>query len=153
MAKVLPKETAQDGKDDDLQILHPDMDIKINGEALTVREYGFVEGLRLRPLIKPILAAITELFDSGAEVTVDHVLGLLADHYETALQLVAVSIDRDMAWMESLGDKEGQELMMVWWAVNGPFFVRSVKRAKLAQALTRSRQNDPESAGGTSTQP
>ncbi|MEH6784109.1 MAG: DUF6631 family protein [Alcanivorax jadensis] len=153
MAKVVPKNTSQDEKDDDLQILHPDMDIKINGEALTVREYGFVEGLRLRPLTKPILEAFTVLFDSGEEITVDHVLGLLADHYETALQLVAASIDRDMAWMEDLNDKDGQELLMVWWAVNGPFFVRSVKRAKLAQALTRSRQSDPESAGVTSTPP
>ena len=80
-------------------------------------------------------------------------LGLLADHHETALQLVAASIDRDMAWMEGLNDKDGQELLMVWWAVNGPFFVRSVKRAKLAQALTRSRQSGPESAGVTSTPP
>ncbi|MDF5999802.1 hypothetical protein P4050_15915 [Pseudomonas aeruginosa] len=40
---------------DDLQILHPEREIEVAGRKLTVREYGFVEGLRLRPMIQPLL--------------------------------------------------------------------------------------------------
>ncbi|MCO1335467.1 hypothetical protein MO867_14100 [Microbulbifer sp. OS29] len=151
MAKKLEKkETAE--SQDDLEILHPERTLNIAGEKITVREYGFVEGLRLRSLSAPFLKALHQVMSSSQELSLEAVLDIIADHHEITLQLMAVAIDREVEWLHSLNDTEGNLLMMTWWAVTGPFFLRSVQQRRIAE-LVADRAQKTAPAGETSTPP
>ena len=60
---VKPEKPAEPGADD-LQVLHPERSPIIAGRQVTVREYGFIEGLGLRPLAQPFL---DELHERGGD--------------------------------------------------------------------------------------
>ncbi|WP_336175029.1 DUF6631 family protein [Alloalcanivorax xenomutans] len=158
MGKVLPPKpdapapSNQDNPDEDLEKLHPERELTLQGEQITVREYGFVEGLRLKPFAKPFLDDMEGLM-SGKALTLPDVLGLIETHHEIILELIAQSIDRDMDWMRGLSSMEGEVLMMTWWMVNGPFFMRSVQNRRIAEMASEHAQRSQRSAGPTSTAP
>ncbi|MCP4469008.1 MAG: hypothetical protein GY942_26850 [Aestuariibacter sp.] len=153
MAKKVPapkaKNKVADKGEKDLATLHPDQTITLAGRKLTVREYGFVEGLQLRGLTQPIIDALYEaVADRGDPPELEEILGILSAFSDTLVQLMAISADVDEDWVHQLTQGDGYTLMMVWWSVNGPFFIRRVfnrKTAKLAVERLR--------AGQTSTPP
>ncbi|MFU4637262.1 hypothetical protein ACM71F_30855, partial [Pseudomonas aeruginosa] len=59
MGRKVERETqpapATDPGADDLQILHPERTLEVQGRMVTMREYGFVEGLKLRATMQPFL--------------------------------------------------------------------------------------------------
>ena len=134
---------------DDLEVLHPEREVTIAGRKLVVREYGFVEGLQLRPLYKPIIDSLKPALAEGELPELEDVLDLLAVHANALPDLIAASCDQPVEWVaRHLGLEAGHNLMLVWWGVNGPFFVRSAAGQLLSErvrALGR--------AGATSTQP
>ncbi|WP_286806195.1 MULTISPECIES: DUF6631 family protein [unclassified Marinimicrobium] len=148
MAKRVDKKPAQDSAPDgadDLAILHPEHTLTVGGEKVTVREYGFVEGLRLRPKYQPLLDALYDIMVGERAPELDAVEAVLAEQLDTTLDLIAVAADVDRSFIEDLSNEDGQRLMDAWWAVNSPFFLRSVfKRAAQERALSRH-------AGATST--
>lgn len=151
MAKKIEKKTASKDADTDLEVLHPDRDITINGESITVREYGFVEGLRLRSLMQPLRDSLHKLMVGGVPA-LDQVIEVIAEHHETVLQLMAASIDRDVEWFDKLKPEEGDYLLLIWWTVCGPFFMRSVQNRLIADKVKAARIA-ASSAGETSTPP
>ena len=120
---------------DDLEVLHPERLLTIAGREVTVREYGFVEGLRLLRLAEPIIAGLQGDIARGTP-TFDSVMGVIAEHADVAVQLMAIACDVDAEWIESLSQDEGQLLLMTWWGVNGPFYMRtaSVRAGVAARA-------------------
>lgn len=140
---------------DDLDILHPERTLTLAGRELTVREYGFVEGLRLRPLMQPLLDDLHQAIATGKLPELEQVLVILATHYEASLDLVAVAADVERAWLDKLTQDEGYLLLTVWWSVNGPFFLRSVIQRIAAAAVTRAARAAQASApdGPTSMSP
>ncbi|WP_445364394.1 DUF6631 family protein [Microbulbifer sp. ANSA003] len=151
MAKKLEKKASAESQDD-LEILHPERTLTIAGEVITVREYGFVEGLRLRSLAAPFLKALHQVMGNGAALSLEAVLDIIAEHHEITLQLMAIAIDRDNDWLHDLNDPDGNRLLMTWWAVTGPFFLRSVQQRRIAE-LVASRAQKTVPAGETSTPP
>ncbi|GEK71599.1 MULTISPECIES: DUF6631 family protein [Halomonas] len=106
----------------DPEILFPDETLCICGEEIRVHEFRFAEGLRAIALARPILSALREIPEGEDDPElVDHVL---ADHLDAWLALIAMSTDKDVAWVRSLPDADGQSLSMVFWRVNGAFFMR-----------------------------
>lgn len=130
---------------DDLEILHPERELTIKGRKLCVREYGFIEGLRLRPLLQPFLddlhsiALNEDRVPDLSEVTV--LLGVYAD---LVVQAVAKAADVEPDWINGLSQDEGELLLMAWWGANGPFFVRTVVRRIL---IKKQAQAEAERAG------
>lgn len=145
--------------DQDLAILNPQQTITIAGRTITVREYGFVEGLHLRPLTQPILDALYELFaNSGTPPELEDILAVLAAHAEALVTLMSRAADVDECWVAGLGQDDGYALTMVWWSVNGPFFIRRVfdrKAARRAVENLRAGQmsTPPSSPPDTETEP
>lgn len=135
---------------DDLQVLHPDRTLSIAGCSVTVREYGFVEGLGLRPLMQPFLDDLYALVKGRQELPpLEEIMVVFGTHYELVAQLMAQSADVELEWVRQLDSRQGQMLLYAWWTVNGPFFVGAVVdriRAEAAAAAERAR------AGRTSTQ-
>ena len=143
--KVKPKHIArpEHGRDD-LVVLHPELEITVAGRALVVREYGLVEGLRLRAQLKPFTEALHAQFERG-DALVEDVMDLIAEHWDSLRGAVATSAGVEADWIDSLGDADGDLLLNAWWGVCGPFFVRQILR----RAAERARRH--ALGGATST--
>ncbi len=144
--KVAPPATSASAPDkgaDDLNVLHPEREVELDGRTVTVREYGFVEGLKIQRSAAVLVAALVEAQGAG-DVAYQSVQSIMADHADILIDLMARAADVDADWIRGLSDEDGQLLMMVWWSVNGPFFVR---RVAVDVAITA------QSAGQTSTPP
>ncbi|WP_158271549.1 DUF6631 family protein [Pseudomonas sp. HMWF032] len=141
-----PEPAAAEGAND-LQLLHPNLVATLNGREVTVREYGFVEGLRLQPLLQPFLDDLYELIKADTLPPVDQIVGLIGRHKDAVLEALAVSADIELAELQALKSQyEGRTLLMKWWTANGPFFYRCVLDRILAE-----RQVADLRAGATST--
>lgn len=131
---------------DDLEVLHPEREVTIAGRQLVVREYGFVEGLKLRPLYAPLIETLKPVLAEGELPDLEQILGLLVQHADALPPLMATACDQPVEWVASLGHEDGHNLMLVWWGVLGPFFVRSAAGQLLSERLRAMRR-----AGVTST--
>ncbi len=112
---------------DDLEILHPERTVEIHGRTLTIREYGFVEGLKLRATMQPFLDELHAMVAQEKGVpAVERIIGALATHHSLVVQLIAQAVDVEPEWIKALPARPGKDLMYLWWVVNGPFFVGEV---------------------------
>ena len=124
----------------DLQIIHPDAPFRLAGRTLTLREYGHIEGLRLlawaRPFVDGLYALVAR--EAGVQPTLTEIRFLRAEHADLVRDMTAQALttpgevlanalpEREelAAWIERLGDQDGQALLAVWWQVNVHFFFR-----------------------------
>lgn len=124
---------------DDLEILNPDFELSIDGEKITVKEFRFFEGLALRAQAQPFFDDLYALLGQpgGPPPSFDDFeVGLLAKHESLVKAMVAISTGKSVEWIESLGDEDGEALMLTWWQVNSGFFIRRVMRRALQEKLT-----------------
>lgn len=155
-AGALRKSAAAAAKE--LEVLHPDRQVIIAGRSISVREYGFIEGAKLAPLIKPLTDALHELIaDADAPPGFDAIAYVIAGHIDEVVQLVAQAADVEPEWITSLSDQDGDFLMQVWWQTNAHFFIRRVLRKaaqeKVARRLVGDASTQPSSAPATDEPP
>ncbi len=110
----------------DLDVLHPDRSATIAGRQVRVREYGFVEGLKLRPILQPFLDDLHAVVIDAGIPQLDHIVALLGEHADAIAHAVAVAADVEQQWLAGLNQDDGMNMLMLWWGANGPFYVRSV---------------------------
>lgn len=134
----------------ELDILHPERTGMIGGKKVTVREYGFVEGMRLRPLMKPFLDDLHESMRDGQPLRFELALDVMARHVDAVVELAAIAADADPAWAASLAPDDGHHLLMLWWGANCVFFLRRVGE-RIAVELQEAQY--AASAGEKSTPP
>jgi hypothetical protein len=150
-APVKAKAAKADGADD-LAVLHPNQGVTIAGRKIVMREYGFIEGLRLMPMLDPIIADIRAVLERREPMTGSEQLPpWLATHADALVHLVSVAADVDPEWVTSLTLSDGHELLWWWWMTNGPFCMRSASQRVVvgrATATTLALR-----AGQTSTAP
>ncbi|SFL60954.1 DUF6631 family protein, partial [Azotobacter beijerinckii] len=144
MAKKREPRKAAAGSDD-LEVLHPERTAIIADRKITVREYGFVEGLRLLPLAEPIIAGLKGGMGSSVPAF-ESIMGIIAKHADVAVQLMAAAADVEVEWIESLSQDDGQLLLMVWWSVNGPFYLRTAATRAVVAARAGATSTPPSSA-------
>jgi hypothetical protein len=128
----------------DLEILFPEREIAIDGERIVLREYTFMEGLRIGREHAALLADLRDLFlgaggEASPEIEIDALTGVLAAHAGSLVALMALASGREPAWIESLSDAHGQDLLMAWWGVERDFFGRRLAAAAVGRALHRMR--------------
>ncbi|SIQ30950.1 DUF6631 family protein [Marinobacterium stanieri] len=150
MAKRIEKPQQDEDHQDDLEVLNPERELTIQGEVITVREYGFVEGLKIRPIAQPFIESLNQVFKAG-DLSTEAVLMAVGEHVDAVLQLVAISADVELEWVHQLGDSDGQNLLMTWWGVNGPFFVRALQTRAITELMEAQRKANRHSDGPTST--
>lgn len=121
---------------EELEILIPEREITVAGKTVTVREFSFMEGLRLAVVVSPMVSDMEALFsDSKAEVDVMTLQTLFANHSDALMKLMAVATSLDASVIEGLNDNDGQLLLMTFWAVNKGFFVnRLIMRRAVREA-------------------
>ena len=72
MSKARTSKPASAAPDDgaaDLGILYPERRQTIAGVAVTMREYGFVEGVQLAPLVEVVVSELADVAFSGDRLT------------------------------------------------------------------------------------
>lgn len=150
MAKIMrqPKPKAPPGAD--LDILHPNREAMIAGRKVVLREYGFVEGLRLRPLSKPFTDDLYALFFSGTAPDYEQILDVIGRHVDTVIELAARSADVEVEWVRALSHADGDLFLLLWWGANSHFFIQNLlRRSGIEQEANRLKRL----AGATSTPP
>lgn len=120
---------------DDLAILFPERQASIAGMLITMREYRWVEGLRLQALIAPIVEQLASLAEQGRLMESAALDALFGDHADALPLLIATACDQPVEWVAALSDRDGRNLRLLWWTVNVPFFVRHVTDCLLARQL------------------
>lgn len=123
----------------ELDILFPDREITVAGQAITVRELRFAEQLQHHYLLELLAAqlATTEPTELAGAESVNRIYDLLAGCWEDVVALVAICCDRDTAWVLALPPADGENLLLTWWGVNSGFFIRRVWRPKLVEQARR----------------
>lgn len=126
MARKIEKSAPRKKKnaDNDIEILHPERTAMLNGRNIVVREYGFVEGMRLRPLMQPFLDDLFEAMKAGQLANYQQALAIIAAHIDAVTELAAVAADVEVEWVRALSDSDGQALLMWWWGANCSFFMQ-----------------------------
>lgn len=146
----------KDGQDD-LAILFPDRSPTIAGVALTMREYRFVESLEHHALIARFTDAITGLALQGDFADLDSLRSTFGEFRDEVVDLIALSCDQPAEWVGSLDAVDGEQLMMVWWTVNAPFFLRRVllsvglRKARELPGATSSPSSSPTGTAPTTS--
>lgn len=148
-----PEPKAPEGADD-LNVLAPDVELEVAGRKLTVREYTFLSGMRVRRKAKALIDDLETFVKDGAAVDAgeeDHV-DLLAKHFELVRELMLDSIEgADADYLDALSEADGKTLLLTWWNVCGRFFVRVVGARLHDRLVAQFRRR--ASAGPTSSAP
>ncbi|OBS10785.1 DUF6631 family protein [Acidihalobacter prosperus] len=131
--------------DNEAEILFPDRQIEIGGEIVTVREFGFKEGMRLAPIAQPIIDSMGAEVEKEAGPSMQALNDALYAHPDQMVQLMAAACDRPVEWIDALSDSDGLDLLWLFWGVNARFFTR---RLVLRQAFRKAEQ---QTAGAGST--
>jgi hypothetical protein len=140
MATKLPAASTSDATAtaDDLAILHPDRTLTLGGRAITLREYGFFEGLDVADRAAAFIADLILASDDGA-LRYAHVRRLFGRHRAVIPAIAAQAGDVEVAWLEALPPDDLELYLATWFAVNAAFFVREVL-AELRETQLREAQ-------------
>lgn len=133
-------------QDKDAEILFPDQTLEVGGEQVTVREFRYAEGLQAAVIGKPIMTTLRRLIQGDDEIDAEAIDDLIAEHADTWMQLISLSTGKGVEWISKLGNDDGMLLSMVFWEVNGPFFMkRLVMAATVGQTLAAKRSRSQSS--------
>ncbi len=122
-----PEPAAAEGADD-LNVLHPNLEATLNGRQVVVREYGFIEGLKLQAELQPFLDGLYAMTMAGSKPGLHEILALIGQHTDLVAHAIARAADVEPSEVLELKDhQEGHTLLMKWWIVNGPFVWRCVR--------------------------
>ncbi|KOE63931.1 DUF6631 family protein [Aggregatibacter actinomycetemcomitans] len=109
----------------ELEILFPTTEIKIGGEKVQVKEYTLKQQLQYNEKFMPFIQALRAALGSNQEdFSLDDLMACLSANYQDVIELVAIAINKPVAFVEGLNTKDGEELLIVWWGVNSDFFTR-----------------------------
>lgn len=135
----------------DLAVLHPDRTLVIAGRTVTIREYGFFEGLDIADRASAFIADLIAASDAGT-LRYAQVRRLFGRHRAVIPAIAAQSGDVEVTWLEALAPDDLELYLATWFATNAAFFVREVlAEVREAQLLEAHLLASGASAGATSS--
>lgn len=134
---------------DDLSVLHPNATIVVAGRTITMREYGFLEGLEIAHRASGLIADMVVMCADDT-LTYAAARRLFGVHRGVVAQISAIAADVEPQWVEALAPKDGEYFLSVWFVVNGSFFGREVaaearETGRRAIKASTSRSSSPAS--------
>ena len=165
--KQSPAEREKAIAQEELDVAHPERVKSIGGRLLVVREYGYIEGMRIQAACKPFLDSLHALYQpGGAPPPVLAIADVFVNHVELVRWLIAQAItpypeddeglndfikavNKNAKWINRLNDIDGDLLTLEWWGATSRFFIRRLQQRALAerhQARVESELATPGSA-------
>jgi Family of unknown function (DUF6631) len=142
-------------KENELEILHPDQEIELAGEKITVREFRFGESLKLTPKVQPMIAAMSDSL-TDKDAASETLVVMAGDYSDLFLELIEVSTGKSREWIEALTDADGMTLLSAFWQVNRPFFMRRLllhSTARMVAERSPSANSTPDSSPTDTAKP
>lgn len=133
-AQAVPKS----GKED-LRIAHAQLELQIGDRHLVLREYSFIEGLRMRARLAPFVTEVDAHALAGGEGLSEDLIDIFAKHEALLQEAMALSAGVEVAWIRDLDLIDGERLLYAWWGICGPFFVQLLLR-RTTERLERMKQ-------------
>jgi hypothetical protein len=141
-------------KSDDMEILFPDQTVTIGKEEIIVREFRFRESLKAASQASGFIAGLRVLLaKTGDKIAAEDLDILIAEHDEAWLNLVAMSIGRDVEWLAALPEREAMKLQIAFWGVNAPFFTRRLQWGAAFAAAVKARRSPSPTSSPSSSSP
>ena len=114
--------------EDEIEILHPERELTLNGEQVVVNEFTFIQGMKAGSIAQPLIADMDVLFrDDDAELdggaSYDKLVAMFEKHHGVVIQLLCMATGKKTEWFDRLSDTDGQSLLMTFWSVNKSFFI------------------------------
>lgn len=141
-----------EGVADELDILAAQQQGQVDGKTIIVREYGFFEGARVLPTAAPLLADLQPLFEGREPPSMLEVTEVLFSHPDVIRHLLACAIApppgegtdtaaevrAQEAWLETLNETDGEQMLLLWWQANGNFLLRRLLRNAVGKKVSQS---------------
>lgn len=141
-----------EGIADELDILAAQQQGQVDGKTVIVREYGFFEGARILPAAAPLLADLQPLFEGRDPPSMLEVTDVLLSHPDVFRHLLACAIApppgegtdtaaevrAQEAWLETLNETDGEQMLLLWWQANGNFLLRRLLRNAVGKRVNQS---------------
>lgn len=141
-----------EGIADELDILAGQQQGQVDGKTVIVREYGFFEGARVLPVAAPLLADLQPLFEGREPPSMLEVTDVLLSHPDVIRHLLACAIApppgdstdtaaevrAKEAWLETLNETDGEQMLLLWWQANGNFLLRRLLRNAVGKKVSQS---------------
>jgi len=130
-----------------LSALQPDTTLTVAGRKITVREYGFFEGLEVADRAAPFIADMHVQCADGT-LTYSRIRRLFGKHRAIVVEIAAQASGVEPEWLQALSPSDAELLMSTWFAVNSGFFVH-----ELVVEMQVQRQNTAPTSTGLASSP
>lgn len=108
----------------DLSALQPDVTLTIADREVTLREYGFFEGLAVADTAAAFITDMQQCMDG--QLTYSRIRRLFGKHQAVVSAIAAQAGDVEPEWLRGLPPRDGELYMSTWFAVNSSFFVHEL---------------------------
>lgn len=119
-----------------LAVHDPNVSLTIAGRAITVREYGFFEGLRMAARGEAFIDGLQQLVEQNGELRFERIRHLFGVHEDAVIEMAAASATVEPEWVRGLNKNNIDNFLATWFGVNGGFFAHE---ALLGMRETRRR--------------
>lgn len=116
---------------DELNILFPNAKINIAGVEVEVKEYTLLQQLQHHEKLMPFIHSLRETMADKTSFRLDKLMSCISQNYQDVLELVALSTNQPVDFIQNLKGEEAESLLMLWWIVNNDFFTRRVLQPTL----------------------
>ncbi|MDG2540992.1 DUF6631 family protein [Pasteurella multocida] len=116
---------------DELNILFPNAKINIAGVEVEVKEYTLLQQLQHHEKLMPFIHVLRHAMADKKSFNLDKLMDCISAHYQDVLELVALSTDQSVEFIQNLKGEDAESLLMLWWTVNSDFFTRKVLQPTL----------------------
>nr|WP_308006596.1 DUF6631 family protein [Xanthomonas albilineans] len=136
--------------DDSLVALHPNMTITVAGRAVTMREYGFFEGLEVAARCPGFIASIAGMVNAN-NLSYARVRRLFGLHRGEVVHAAATAANVEVEWVDALQGADAELFISTWFGVTGGFFVHEAVQEVVE--LRGLQPANPTPTSGTASSP
>lgn len=131
-AETPPDADPRPEAEQEAEILFPERRVTVGGETVTVREFTFLEEMRLAVLAEPLLERLRDLsFDGERRLDGSALEKAFVEHEAVFVELLAAAVDKPAEWVRGLPREGGAALMNTFWSVNHAFFTERMMALQL----------------------
>lgn len=100
--------------------------VVINGEKITVSEFGFTQELDALSIAEPIIKCLADMYLDGKDPSMLDIEVVFTKHKDAMLGLLSISTGKPIDWFNTLKGKHVSPLFLTFWGMNSHFFTQRI---------------------------